>query len=511
MNSLNVKIWNVETWIDSFSFQNHSKKSTPKQVKKENTHKGYVYFLGVPDKNKYQQIIDFHGLDWQKSGLGASEKDLSYFTGKKGPVWILRYNSTIKEPSYSWCRDQVGSLVSHFKIHHLQTVDFEFHSTSDEQELASLIGLDLAAYQFKHAFDAKQKVYSDLPHLVFLKTLGSIDKKVIAEAKARSRALNLTRHLVNLPPNELNPSTFVNWVKQNVKNTSTMKVDIWSEAKLKKEKSNLHLAVGSGSVHKPAMIHLKYRPKNLKVKKAPIAFVGKGITFDTGGLDLKPSSAMRLMKKDMGGAATVFGLAFWVQQSQYPYPCDFYLGLAENSVGSRSYRPSDIIESRAGFKVEIDNTDAEGRLVLADCLDIASNQKGNDEPKVIIDVATLTGAIKVALGAEIAGLFSNDNELAQKLNQAGNATGDLNWIMPLHEKYFSQLSSPFADFKNSADGFGGAITAALFLHKFVKGKKWAHLDIYAWADKGYGAISNVGGNAQSLQCLIEFLKNEISK
>lgn len=499
----------MQSWIDSFQINSSAKKNT----KLTSLHKGFVFFLGVADENKYHQIVENHAMDWQKSNLVKLDKDSHYFVGKKGPVWILRYSHSIREPQYSWCREQAGSLVSHFKAFHLKNVDFEFHSTSDEQELAVFVGLDLAAYQFKEQHQqtlTKQKQFAELPYLTFTKSLGAIDKKVVQEAKNRSRAVNLARHLVNLPPNELNPSTFIGWVKQNI-NSKNMKIEIWDTNKLKKEKCHLHLAVGSGALHGPVMIRLKYRPKVAKGKKiikAPIAFVGKGITFDTGGLDLKPSSAMRLMKKDMGGAATVLGLACWVQQSQYPYPCDFYLGLAENSIGSRAYRPSDIVQSRAGFKVEIDNTDAEGRLVLADCLDVAVSQSGSDEPKIVIDIATLTGAIKVALGAEIAGLFSNENELAQKINQAGNRSGDLNWIMPLHDKYFSQLNSPFADFKNSADGFGGAITAALFLHKFIKGKKWAHLDIYAWADKAHGAISSVGGNGQAVQCLIEYLNSE---
>jgi leucyl aminopeptidase len=148
-------------------------------------------------------------------------------------------------------------------------------------------------------------------------------------------------------------------------------------------------------------------------------------------------------------------------------------------------------------------------LVLADVMDVAASAKGADEPELLIDVATLTGAIKVGLGADIAGLFSNDDELAEALNRAGTKSGDLNWRMPLFEKYFGDLSSPFADFKNSGGGFGGAITAALFLQRFTRGKKWAHLDIYAWTDKAQGALLGSGGSGQSVQCLIEFLTNRV--
>ena len=165
--------------------------------------------------------------------------------------------------------------------------------------------------------------------------------------------------------------------------------------------------------------------------------------------------------------------------------------------------------SRAGLLVEIDNTDAEGRLVLADAMDVAAKQTGANEPEYLIDLATLTGAIKVALGAEVAGLFCNDDKLASELEWAGQAVGESNWRMPLVQKYFGSLSSPFADFKNSGEGFGGAITAALFLQKFVAGKKWAHLDVYAWTDRAQGAFAGAGGSGQPVQCLIEFLEGQV--
>ncbi|MFN8945511.1 MAG: leucyl aminopeptidase family protein, partial [Pseudobdellovibrionaceae bacterium] len=270
------------------------------------------------------------------------------------------------------------------------------------------------------------------------------------------------------------------------------------------------LAVGKGAENPPCFIHIRYRPVKMNKNSRPIAFVGKGITFDTGGLDIKPSTAMRLMKKDMGGAASVLALAYWVDQMKYDRPCDFYLALAENGVDGKAFRPSDVIVSKAGYSVEIDNTDAEGRLVLADALCVAVNQVKKDEPEFVIDVATLTGAIKVALGAEVAGLFSNNNSLADELLKSSERFDDQMWRMPLVSKYFQNLSSPFADFKNSADGFGGAITAALFLEKFVQGKNWAHLDIYAWADRANGAITSAGGNGQAVQALIGFLKNRQS-
>jgi leucyl aminopeptidase len=289
----------------------------------------------------------------------------------------------------------------------------------------------------------------------------------------------------------------------------------------------LHLAVGQGALHGPRMIHLKYRPKKTSSSKLassksaasksvggksnskPIAFVGKGITFDSGGLDIKPSSGMRLMKKDMGGAAAVLGVALWAELSQINLDLDFYIGLAENAVDQKSFRPSDVVTARNGMSVEIHNTDAEGRLVLADLLDVAVTKAGVDEPEIVIDVATLTGAIKVALGADLAGLFSNSDQLSDEIQSAGQKAGDLNWRMPLYLKYTHGMSSSFADIVNAIDGFGGAITAALFLEKFVRNKPWAHLDIYAWNDKNSGSLSFSGGNGQAVQCLVQFLKSKI--
>jgi leucyl aminopeptidase len=235
------------------------------------------------------------------------------------------------------------------------------------------------------------------------------------------------------------------------------------------------------------------------------------VTFDTGGLDIKPSSNMRLMKKDMGGSAALAGLAHWLGEAQISLPVDIYLGLAENSVDGKSMRPSDVLIARSGMSVEIHNTDAEGRLVLADVLDVAVTQKNADEPSQVIDVATLTGAIKAGLGAEISGLFCNDDSLAKELESAGQLAGEPNWRMPLYSRYGRNMDSSFADIVNCVDGFGGAITAALFLEKFIRGKSWAHMDIYGWNDRAQGALTFAGGSGQAVQTLIEFLQKKALK
>lgn len=489
---------------------------------------GYVYILGSKSdklrKTEIKKITEKHQSKVESKIELNSEKRSHYFLSSSGPVWILQnfdvkkgmHQGLLDESEYSWFREQSGGLVSQFKTHELEKIEFNLSEVTETQVRACIVGLELAAYSFLNNYN-KIKVKTTSINFVTPKSKKSfkLDLNFLKNSLVEASSTQLARHLVNLPPNILNPETVEAMVKNDlefskIKNKKTLQIEIWNQKKLASENMNLHLAVGKGSEFPPRMIHIKYRPQtSLKKSKKPLAFVGKGITFDTGGLDIKPSSGMRLMKKDMGGAAAVIGLAYWVVHSNYERACDFYLALAENSVDAKAMRPSDLYRSRAGYLVEIDNTDAEGRLVLADVMDVAATQKGNDEPEVIIDLATLTGAIKVALGADVSGLFSNDDQLANQLQKAGQSVGELSWRMPLIPKYFSGMNSHFADFKNSADGFGGAITAALFLEKFCRGKKWAHLDIYSWNDKPSGALSSIGGNGQPVQSMIEWMKGQV--
>ncbi len=477
---------------------------------------GYVYVLGSTSgarrAKEFKKIVEMHALEHQKKNILQSEKRQIYFSGLNGPVWILQnalltkgsHQGLIDESTYAWFRDQSGSAYTQIKSHGLQNIQVHFIQCPETIVRALVIGFELAAYHFLSLYNGKP--VTDLKINFQADQNKALSSLIIEKAQIEARSIQLARHLVNLPPNDLNPDLYEKIIFKQIHFPKTMSLAVWDQKKLEQENMNLILATGRGSGSAPRMIHLKYRPAKATSKK-PIAFVGKGITFDTGGLDLKPSSAMRLMKKDMGGSAAVLALAYWVAHSKYPRACDFYLALAENSVDAHAMRPSDLYRSRAGYLVEIDNTDAEGRLVLADVIDVAVTQKNKkDDPEILVDIATLTGAIKVALGADLAGLFSNDDTLAKQMNEAGQRAGDLNWRMPLVQKYFSSLSSNFADFKNSADGFGGAITAALFLEKFCRGKKWAHLDVYSWNDKTNGALSSVGGSGQPVQAMIEWLK-----
>ena len=474
----------------------------------------HVFVLGEENKQKVQALISRFAPTWQKPQLKKNSREVLQFVGNQGPVWIFTpkkrsgpfsHGGRLEESTYSWMREQSGPLLAFFKAYGVENVIIDFEKTTEDQERGFLVGLELAAYTFKGTSEGN--ALDTLPKILIKKGKGRLEQTLLDQATAEGAAVNRARHLVNAPPNFLNPETMARFAVDYFRSSKTMTVEVWDENRLKKEGMGLHLGVGQGALHGPCLIHLRYRPKN-KSSKRPLAFVGKGVTFDSGGLDIKPSSGMRLMKKDMGGSAAVMGLAQWAEEVSYPRALDFYLAMAENSVDAKSMRPSDVLTARNGMKVEIHNTDAEGRLVLADAIDVAVTQKGAHEPEMVINLATLTGAIKVALGADLAGLFSNHDALAEKLNICGQRTGDLNWRMPLFGKMNSQMSTPFADIVNAVDGFGGAISAALFLEKFVRQKPWAHLDIYAWNDKATGGLSFSGGNGQPVQAIIEFLKDQ---
>lgn len=403
-------------------------------------------------------------------------------------------DAALKTPLECRIRDAMGTLVSQLEKLEAGSVTVNFDLAMSHVD-AAVLGLEVALYRFRRVIKSETPKFQ-----LILKQKGRpLAAKNLTKACSLGHAVNVARHLTNLPPNWLNPVTYAEFAKSFLGGMKGVRVDVWDETKLAEENMNLHLSVGMGSAWPPRLVRIQYSG----AKREPVALVGKGITFDSGGLDIKPAAGMRLMKKDMGGSAAVLASIYWAAVTRAKISIDGYLALAENSISSTAFRPSDIITGRNGQDVEIHNTDAEGRLVLADSLALAAMQI--TKPRAIVDVATLTGAIKVGLGSHIAGLFGNDRKLTASLNKAGQAAGDLNWPMPLFQRYRSMMSSNFADMINSPDGFGGAITAALFLEKFVDSKPWAHLDIYAWKDAPEGAWLESGGSGQGVLCLSEWL------
>jgi leucyl aminopeptidase len=290
-------------------------------------------------------------------------------------------------------------------------------------------------------------------------------------AKAVAEGIFLARDLVNEPANILGPVEFAERARDLAK--LGVEVEVLDVPALEALKMGALLGVGMGSAKPSRVVVMIWNGAKSKRAK-PLCFVGKGVTFDTGGISIKPAAGMEDMKGDMGGAACVTGLMHALAARKAPVNAVGLIGLVENMPSHNAQRPGDIVTSMSGQTIEVLNTDAEGRLVLADVLWYAQDRF---KPKFIVDLATLTGAIMVALGKEYAGMFSNDDDLAKHLSAAGDATGEKVWRMPLARAYDKLIDSKNADMKNIGGRFGGAITAAQFLQRFIKGTPWAHLDV----------------------------------
>lgn len=323
------------------------------------------------------------------------------------------------------------------------------------------------------------------------------DQKLVENA---ALATFLVRDLINTPAGDMGPPDLAAAARTLAREFGA-KVSVTTGAQLLKKNYPAIHAVGRASDKAPRLIDLNWRRGNHK-KLPRVSICGKGVCFDTGGLDLKSSAGMKMMKKDMGGAAQALGLARMIMAAKLPVQLRVLIPAVENSVSGNAYHPMDVIKTRKGTMVEVGNTDAEGRIVLADALDAACT----DSPDLLIDLATLTGAARVALGTGIGALFCNDDQLAEDTLAAGMATQDPLWRLPLWQPYREKLSSAIADINNiSPGGYGGAITAALFLETFVaKDTPWIHLDFMGWNDKDRPGRSE-GGEAQGMRALFAMI------
>lgn len=308
----------------------------------------------------------------------------------------------------------------------------------------------------------------------------------------------LVRDLVNTPANHMMPQDLSELSQELAQQHQASFDEIIGGDLLTEDLPAIH-AVGRASAHDPRLLKLEWGSD----EHPKLVLVGKGVCFDTGGLDLKPSKFMRNMKKDMGGAAHVLGLAHIIMGLNLPVHLQVLIPAVDNAVSGDAYRPGDIIDTRSKKTVEIDNTDAEGRVVLCDALTLACEQS----PDLIIDFATLTGAARVAVGTEIPALFCNSNDLTQAFVRSSENTGEIVWPLPLHHDYRYQLNSDVADICNSStSGYGGAITAALYLNEFIEeGIDWAHFDVMAWNTRDRPGRPK-GGEAMGLMAVYDFLQ-----
>jgi leucyl aminopeptidase len=317
------------------------------------------------------------------------------------------------------------------------------------------------------------------------------------QAERRAAACNLTRDLINTPANDLGPAELETVMRDLAARHGAEFRSIVGDDLLGANYPLVH-AVGRASDRAPRMLELRWGNE----RHPRVTLVGKGVCFDSGGLDLKPAAAMLLMKKDMGGAAVAIGLAKALIERAAPVRLRVLIPAVENSVGGRAFRPGDILRSRRGLTVEIGNTDAEGRLVLADALTEAQS----DRPDLLVDFATLTGAARVALGPELPALFSNDAALSQILQTLGDQEADPVWPLPLWDSYDEELTSRIADINNvSSSSFSGAIFGALFLRRFIEpSTPWVHFDLYGWNARERPGRP-VGADAQVLRLMDRYL------
>jgi len=306
------------------------------------------------------------------------------------------------------------------------------------------------------------------------------------------KAQCITRTVANRPGNVINPPTLAAAAKKMASQTAGLSCTIFDEKQLKAKKMGGILAVGAGSVNKPRMIVLKYAPKGAG-KKPVVGLVGKAITFDSGGISIKPSKGMQDMKFDMSGGAAVLGAMKAIAELKPKVTVYGIIPSAENMPGGKSYRPGDIVTTYSGKTVEVQNTDAEGRMILCDAIAYAVERKCGE----IVDIATLTGACKVALGCYKAGLMSNDDDLVKTLGKASKASGEQVWHLPSGDEYLGEMKSKIADLKNIGNGWGGACSAAAFLGEFAGKTKWAHIDmagvdVFEGSKAKFGAVGATG-------------------
>ena len=330
----------------------------------------------------------------------------------------------------------------------------------------------------------------------------AIGLQAVSDGRAITHGVRLARDLANRPANVCTPTYLAAEAQQLAKSHPAIKVTVLDEVALKKLKMNALLSVAQGTAEPPRLITLEY--KGGKRNGRPIVLVGKGITFDTGGISLKPAANMDEMKFDMCGAAAVFGAIAAVAEMQLPLNIIGIVPATENMPGSKATRPGDIYTSMSGQTIEVLNTDAEGRLILCDAL--TYSERFN--PDVVIDIATLTGACLIALGKHATGLLSNHNPLAKDLLNAGENCGDRAWQLPLWDEYQKQLDSPFADIANVGGRDAGTITAACFLSRFTKKLNWAHLDI---AGTAWLTGDKKGATGRPVTLLVQYLMDRCRK
>lgn len=488
-----------------------------------------IRFSVVPDKVKSEAfprvLFAFEGEEGFANGRGADSarlrKDLEKegFKGKEAEgVWVhgsdvvavgLGERDKCRVESYRRAGGRAARLARSVRAGFL-AVDWPARGLKGDASATAKAfaeGLALGSYQFNRYRTQKDDIAPELEKAVFRVDAESLAvvKQAVATAEVYAEGVFLTRDLINGGPSDVTPRVLAEEAKKIAARTSGVTVKIYGKRELEKMGAGGILGVNRGSAEEPFLIHLHYRPK--KASKKSIAFVGKGLTFDSGGLSLKPANSMETMKCDMSGAAAVLGMFSQIGRVSPNVEVHGIIGATENMPGEKALKPGDVLKAINGKTMEVLNTDAEGRLVLADALSYAVRQKVD----AIVDMATLTGACVVALGALVTGALGNDKALMERVKSATAAEGEPVWEMPLVSEYRADIRSKIADIKNvGASREAGTITAALFLKEFVGETPWVHLDIAgpAFFERDFSAIPYTypGGTGLMVRSLLTLIK-----
>ena len=417
---------------------------------------------------------------------------------EKGNFLLIRRKTKINDLKQKYLQDLGGAIFN--KIKSIGCSEVKFYEDNSKILEQLCLGVLLSSYKFDNYKMVKSKEINDLKKITVVTEQNENFSKMFEEIKNLAQGVFRARDLVWQPPNILYPSTFADECKKLKK--IGLKVNVYNEQQLDKMGMSALLAVGRGSRKDSKVVVMEWLGG--KKNTPPMAFIGKGVCFDSGGLSLKPPKSMEDMKWDMGGAATVTGLLESVALSKLKFNVIGVLGLVENMPDGDAQRPGDVVKSVSGQTIEVLNTDAEGRLVLADLLSWTEKKY---KPKFMINLATLTGAMIVALGNIRAGLFSNDEKISKEIFDAGEFTGEKVCAMPLDDDYDQLIKTEIADMKNIGGPGAGSITAACFLKRHVEKTPWAHLDIagVTWKNKSTPSIP-YGGVGWGVRMLYHMIK-----
>ena len=445
----------------------------------------------------------FEDINHRASTSISRQMEQTGFEGKDKQVCVLRNDQGAVTEIMAGVPSPIGlytfshifeKLRGEFSAAFLQDATFKIESAlPDIDATQAAIGWGLASYRYDQL--KKDKFASILPCLLWP------DKADRKRTAAMVESLCLIKTLINTPPNLLGTDELADAAAQIAKHSRASFLRI-VDRDLIEQNFPMIYEVGKASPRRPQLIELNWG----KDGHPFVTLVGKGVVFDTGGLDLKPPPFMLLMKKDMGGAAHVLAIAHAIMSLNLPIRLRVLISVAENSVGGESFRPGDVINSRKGLTVEVSDTDAEGRLVVADALTYAS--EGERKPDIIVDFCTLTGSARAALGFEIPAIFSNRDAIADELKNIGMKGEDPVWPLPLYQPYLKEMSSTVADINNIGSGKAGAVHGALFLQQFVDSSiDWVHMDCYAW-EQGGKAGRPAGGADTGMRAVLEFIERK---